>query len=256
MISHKDTPADIEIKTCIDNRQNFAVVAGAGSGKTGSLIKALSHVRNRHGKSLRAASQKVVCITYTNAAVDIIKQRMNLDELFVVSTIHSFLWSLIENYQSDIRSIVKEKLIPRRIKKKQADDNGGQSKKARKAHQQVEALKKHLNNIDSVDKFIYDDRGRRDYSAGYLNHEDIIDLVSIMILERPHLQRIIGQKFPYIFVDEAQDIFDNVMKALNQVASINGLPLIGYFGDPMQQIYENRVGQFYGPEGYQKIQKI
>jgi DNA helicase-2/ATP-dependent DNA helicase PcrA len=113
-----------------------------------------------------------------------------------------------------------------------------------------------LNNIHLVDKFSYDDSGRRDYSTGSLNHDDVIDLASMMILRLPNLQKIIGQKFPYIFIDEAQDTFGNVMEALNQLASDEGLPIIGYFGDPMQQIYEKRAGEFNGPIGYKLIKKV
>jgi len=256
MSIHKDTPADLEIKDCIDNSRNFAVVAGAGSGKTGSLIKALSYVRNKYGKSLRAANQQVACITYTNVAVENIKRRTDLDELFAVSTIHGFLWSLVENYQSDIRNTLRDELIPKRIEKKKEDDNGGKSKAAQNAREQVARLQRDLENIHLVDKFIYDDSGRRDYSAGSLSHDDVIDLASIMILRWPNLQKVIGQRFPYIFIDEAQDTFANVMEALNQLASYEGLPVIGYFGDPMQQIYENRAGKFEGPTGYRTIKKF
>lgn len=45
------------------------------------------------------------------------------------------------------------------------------------------------------------------------------------------------------------------MNALNQIAAEKGLPMIGYFGDPMQQIYEKRAGQFNGPTGYKLIKK-
>ena len=256
MSIHADTPADLEIKACIDSCQNFAVIAGAGSGKTGSLIKALSHVRKEHGKSLRAAGQQVACITYTNVAVENIKRRTNLDELFAVSTIHGFLWSLVENFQSDIRNTLRDELIPKRIEKKQGDDNGGNSKAAQKAREQVARLNADLTNIHLVDKFSYDNSGRRDYSTGNFNHDDIIDLVSMMILRLPNLQKIIGQKFPYIFIDEAQDTFGNVMEALNQLALGEGLPIIGYFGDPMQQIYENQEGDFSGPAGYKLIKKV
>lgn len=251
---HKDTPADLEIKECIDKQENFAVVAGAGSGKTGSLIKALEYIRCKYGKSLRAANQLIACITYTNVAVENIKRRTNLDELFAVSTIHGFLWSLVENYQSDICNTLKDELIPNRILKKQ-EDTKGNSQKAKQAREQVARLEHDLNHIHLVSKFNYDDSGRRDYSTGSLNHDDIVDLVSMMILRLPNLQRIIGQKFPYIFIDEAQDTFGNIMEALNQIASEEGLPVIGYFGDPMQQIYEKRAGQFNGPTGYKLIKK-
>jgi DNA helicase-2/ATP-dependent DNA helicase PcrA len=255
MINHEDTAADLEIKACIDNCHDFAVIAGAGSGKTGSLIKALSHVRNKHGKSLRAANQQVVCITYTNAAVEVIKRRTDLDELFAVSTIHGFLWNLVKNYQSDIRRTLKNELLPKRIENKREADNGGKSKAAQKAREQVEKLQNDLENIDHVDEFGYDESGRRDYSTGSFDHDDVIDLVSMMISRLQNLQKIIGQKFPYIFIDEAQDTFGNVMEALNLVATGDGLPVIGYFGDPMQQIYENRESAFNVPENFKLIKK-
>lgn len=252
---YEDTPADAQIKSCIDKGQNFTVVAGAGSGKTGSLIKALVYVRQQQGKLLRTKGQRIACITYTNAAVDVIKQRTNLDELFFIATIHSFLWDLVASYQSDIRSTLKDELIPQRIAKKKEDDNGGQNKIAIKAREQVLKLSQDLENLTNVKQFIYNDGSRRDYSAGYLNHDDIIDLVSIMILKLPMLRRIIGQKFPYIFIDEAQDTFYNVIEALNLVAQAEGFPIVGYFGDPMQQIYDNRAGEFKGPEGVVVITK-
>lgn len=256
MDSYADTPADEQIKLCIDARKNFSVVAGAGSGKTGSLIKALVYVRQKYGKSLRVKGQQIACITYTNAAVNVIKQRTNLDELFYISTIHSFLWNLVKGYQQDIRTTLENELIPLRIEKKQEDNDGGQSKKAVQAREQIERLSQDIANLSKVKIFIYDDSGRRDYSNGYLGHDDIIDLVSIMIRNSPILQRIIGQIFPYIFIDEAQDTFENVMESLNNVAQNEGLPIIGYFGDPMQQIYnDNRAGEFKGPEGSEFITK-
>lgn len=256
MSIHPDTLADLKIKACINRLKNFAVIAGAGSGKTGSLIKALAHVRNKQGKKLRAAGQKVVCITYTNVAVENIKRRTNLDELFSISTIHGFLWGVVEKYQSDIRNTLRDELIPKRIEKKRGDDNGGNSRAAQKARNQVARLKADLINIHLVSEFRYDNSSRRNYSSGNLDHDDIIDLASIMILRLPNLQKIIGQKFPYIFIDEAQDTFSSVMEALNRLASCDGLPVIGYFGDPMQQIYENHEGEFEGPSGCKVIKKV
>jgi DNA helicase II / ATP-dependent DNA helicase PcrA len=255
MVFNDDTQADLEIRSCIDNYQNFTVVAGAGSGKTGSLVKALMYIRHLHGKDLRSTGKKVACITYTNAAVEIIKRRTNLDELFSISTIHRFLWDSIKNYQSDIRVVINE-LILQRIEKKKESDNGGQSKNAIKARNQVERLTQELSNLPNVESFTYDDSGRRNYLTGHLDHDDIVDLTSLMILRLPMLRKIIGQKFPYIFIDEAQDTFSSVIDAFNLIAQDDGLPTLGYFGDPMQQIYEdNRAGEFKGPVNTVLIKK-
>jgi len=251
----EDTLADIEIKKCIDKRKSFSVIAGAGSGKTTSLLKALAHVRDTHGSTLLANAQRILCITYTNAAVDVIVRQLKQDPLFVVSTIHHFIWSQVQTFQHEIRSQLKNKLIPERIAKKLKDDNGGNSKAARKARNQAERYRGDLAILDNVEKFVYDERGSRNYSLGRLDHDDIVDLGALIICNLPTFRAIVAQKFPYIFVDEAQDTFSNIIDALNKVSGVSKLPIVGYFGDPMQQIYEKRAGNFSGPTKSEVIKK-
>lgn len=250
-----DTYSDKRIKACIRNGWSFSVVAGAGSGKTTSLVKALDYVRTINGANLKRNNQKVACITFTNRAVDVIVGRLNADELFHVSTLHGFLWKLIAGFNNEIRTVLKNTLIPNKIAKKTEDDNGGQSKKAREARNAVERLNGHLANIDTVLEFHYEDTATSNYTKGQLNHDDIIAVAALMISEYPLLRKVIGQKYPYIFIDEAQDTFPDVVEALNLVCADEGLPLIGYFGDPMQQIYDKRAGDFAAPTDSKKIKK-
>ena len=119
-----DTYSDKRIKVCLCKNRSFSVIAGAGSGKTTSLIKALDFVRSINGDSLRKMTQRVACITFTNRAVDIIKSRLNSDDLFLITTLHSFLWAEIKPFNSDIRSLLKSDLIPARIEKKKEDSSG------------------------------------------------------------------------------------------------------------------------------------
>src|SRR4051812_36335465 len=92
-----DDHVDREIAACLDlsNPRSFFLFAGAGSGKTRSLVNALKHLRTHFGKRLRFGGQRIAVITYTNAACDEIVQRMDFDPLVQVSTIHSFAWQLI-----------------------------------------------------------------------------------------------------------------------------------------------------------------
>lgn len=69
---------------------------------------------------------------------------------------------------------------------------------------------------------------------------------------RKNLEQV---RFPYIFVDEAQDTFEGIVAGLNLVCKGTGLPLIGYFGDPWQQIYDRSAGNFEPPEGGEVITK-
>lgn len=245
---------DAQIQAFIDSMSSFSVVAGAGSGKTGSLIKALNYISTSHGSSMMAAGQKAACITYTNAAVNVIKKRTNLNELFLVSTIHGFMWHQISGYQDDIRQAIKNHIIPQRIQKKE-EKTKGNSKEAAKARAQVDRLKHALTVIEATQSFNYNESGHSDFTKGHLGHDDIIDIASNLIINSKSLRRIIGQRFPYIFIDEAQDTFPHVIDAFNSISKNTGLPITGYFGDPIQQIYEKRAGNFQGPPDSFTIEK-
>jgi DNA helicase-2/ATP-dependent DNA helicase PcrA len=244
-----ETKADKEIRNCLEAKQSFTLVAGAGSGKTTSLITALRHLREIDGSRLRRDDKKICCITYTNRAVEVISNRIDWDDLFLVSTIHTFLWREVKKFTPNIRETLREHVIPAHIEKKQKDDNGGKSKRAVAAREKIELLQADLKSLDTVDEFEYNDTNFSDYAQGQLNHDDVIDVAAYLISENEILRRIIGQKYPYIFVDEAQDAFGNVVDALNKLCEDGGLPIVGYFGDPMQQIYDKRAGDFSGPPG-------
>ncbi len=73
------------------------------------MINALSFLDKEMGESLSANAQQIAVITYTNAACDEISRRLQYKPIFAVSTIHSFLWELIKNYQTDIKEwIIKD----------------------------------------------------------------------------------------------------------------------------------------------------
>lgn len=79
---------------CIDERQNFRLEAGAGAGKTYSLVQALQRIIDEEGPQLMRRHQKVACITYTNVATDEITKRTDGHPAIQASTIHSFCWEL------------------------------------------------------------------------------------------------------------------------------------------------------------------
>lgn len=254
-MSHKLTIADEKIRKCLLEDRSFAVIAGAGSGKTTSLVGALDFIRNEFGRKLRRDGQKVACITYTKRACEVINERLDFDALFEVATIHSFLWSQIGQYNNEIRTAIADALIPGKIEKYRERDNGGTSQRAREARQRILDLEEALNNLGDVPEFQYDDSQFSDFAKGQIGHDDVIELAAHLIKSKEVLRRLIGQRFPYIFVDEAQDTFPEVVDAFNAVCEVDGLPIVGYFGDPMQQIYEDGIGDFAGPKGFEPIEK-
>ncbi len=60
-IGSPDTPADIEVRACLDRKvpRSFVMVAGAGSGKTTSLIKALEHLARTEVRRYGARGSKL-----------------------------------------------------------------------------------------------------------------------------------------------------------------------------------------------------
>ena len=251
----RETKADTKIRNCLEAKQCFSMIAGAGSGKTTSLVSALQYLRETEGALLRRNDQKILCITYTNRAVKVISNHLDWDDLFLVRTLHKFLWSQIKKFTPNIREALRKHVIPLHIEKKQKDDNGRQSKKAVAAREKIASLQADLDSLDTVEGFDYNDTDFSNYSEGQLNHNDVIDVAAYLISENEILRRIIGQKYPYIFVDEAQDTFENVVEALGKLCETEGLPIVGYFGDPMQQIYDKRAGDFAGLSNFTTITK-
>jgi DNA helicase-2/ATP-dependent DNA helicase PcrA len=93
---------------CIKNHKSFILEAGAGAGKTYSLIHALKFLIKNHGIQLMRRNQKIACITYTNVAKDEIKARTDSRPVIVSETIHSFCWSLLKDFQPKLRSILPQ----------------------------------------------------------------------------------------------------------------------------------------------------
>lgn len=255
MVERIETAADQAVRECINDQRSFALVAGAGSGKTTSLVEALATIRETHGKKLRQNGQRIACITFTNRAVGVIKQRLGFDELYHVSTLHSFLWASIERFQRDILQALKEDRLPKLIDKAAADDDGKATKKATKAREKVARLEAELAGLDEVKHFSYADAAFSDYANGKLSHDDIIEIAGYLFRERKNFRHLTGVRYPFIFVDEAQDTFVPIVEGLNLMCAGPELPLVGYFGDPWQQIYEGRAGDFVPPEGGEEITK-
>jgi len=90
--------------------QSFILYAGAGAGKTHTLHQTLKKIKERILFNFIRENKKLAIITYTNAACDEIKERVNYDDNFFINTIHSFAWSLISPFTKEIKDILEQKL--------------------------------------------------------------------------------------------------------------------------------------------------
>ena len=99
------------INDCLNNFESFCFDAGAGAGKTYALQKSIEHILRTEGENLKQNNQKILCITYTNAAKDEILERIGRNSSVIVSTIHEFLWGFIAIQQELLTIEHKKKII-------------------------------------------------------------------------------------------------------------------------------------------------
>ena len=215
-----ETDADQQVRACLADKRSFALIAGAGSGKTSSLIDALSLVRETDGKILRRNGQRIGCITYTKRAVEVIQERLGFDELYFVSTLHSFLWGQMASFQDDIRRALIEDRVPALLAKaEEKAGKAGKSKEGLKQRDKADRLAEDLRKMPGVAKFTYEDSDFSNYLKGELGHTDVIEIASYLLRTNAIFRRITALRFPYIFVDEAQDTFKGIVEGLNLVCA-------------------------------------
>lgn len=202
---------DEKIIEILKSGKSFRVEAGAGSGKTYSLHKVVEWIDKNKARDFKRTNRKVACITYTNAAVDVIKNRISSNSFIVPSTIHTFAWDTIKRFKSALLVGVKQlNLLP--------------------------------PNVDGAEiKGVTYDLGIRYLEDGNLHlfHDDVIKLF-VWFLDKPKFCRLLRDQYPIILIDEYQDSFKCITDKLIEHFVEKGTgPQLGLFGDAWQTIYAN-----------------
>lgn len=92
-----------------NNDKHLRIFAGPGAGKTHLLVENIKLMVQNSSK-LKSQLRKILCITYTNNAVEQISNRLGTyNDKVVVSTIHSFINEyVIKPNQIQLRKIIYE----------------------------------------------------------------------------------------------------------------------------------------------------
>ena len=209
--------AQKRVDACLDDGRNFRLEAGAGAGKTYSLVEALKKLISERGRDLQRAGQKVACITYTEVAREEIAQEIEQHPAILVDTIHAFCWGFMSRFQKDLRALV----AALEDKQDKIAEAGGVT------HQIVEYQ---LGFFGIDEKRIT------------LHHDDVPRFMA-RLLGKPKFRALFAATFPVIFVDEYQDTDPHFMAALTEHFLATGTgPRIGFFGDHWQTIYRSDYG--------------
>lgn len=206
----------------IENGENFLLSGGAGSGKTYSLVQVIREVIARH------PSSKIACMTYTNASVHEIERRVDHPNLNV-STIHDFLWDNIKNFQRELKASLIEML--------NTEDSGIS-----------------LNGYEGeVPSNFFDKDREPDFAIQYkeylklqdgiISHDEVLKLSEKMFFKYPKIVSFVKSRYPFVFIDEYQDTNPLIVKILLEYfPKVTKKCVVGFFGDSMQAIYDDGVG--------------
>lgn len=206
-----------DILSNIKNGKNFLLSGGAGSGKTYSLVSVINEVIKQY------PTCTVACMTYTNTAADEISGRVNHKNL-KVSTTHDFLWDTIKLFQTELKETLLELI--------NNPDN---------------SIPKPETNNDEIyfNDFIEGVQYKEylDLRNGIISHDEVILLGKEMFKKYKKLCDILKDKYKFIFIDEYQDTNPLVVKVLlDELEKSEKKCTIGFFGDSMQSIYADGIG--------------
>ncbi|MFL1907219.1 UvrD-helicase domain-containing protein [Plesiomonas shigelloides] len=235
------TGVDKEIYNYLDlkNPKSFLLFAGAGSGKTRTLVNVLQAVRDNNIQEFVRKGQRVAVITYTNAACNEIQHRLAYDPIFSVSTIHSFVWELIQpfiqNIKEWLRLELQQDIDDLDVKLSRARDLQG--KTALQNAKRKKSKEKRLSQLDEVKKFTYSPTANR-VDFGSLTHSEVIKLATYFLMNSALFRSVLVNKFPILLIDESQDTDKLLLEAFIFTQSLNcEIFSLGLFGDLMQRIY-------------------
>ncbi len=237
-----DYAADATIRACLDlaEPRSFFLFAGAGSGKTRSLVGALEDLLQRDGERLRRNRQSVAVVTYTNAAAREIEKRLAFDPRIEVSTLHSFAGRLVAGFHDDIRTWLGTRLESKLAETKEALAKGKSGTKiAITRSRDIERMEARLIDLPSIQRFVYDPSPTaRNSTRDAFSHAEAIAMASDFIETRRGLRAQLVARHPIMLIDESQDTLSRLIDALLNLEVNPPSPFaLGLFGDTMQRIF-------------------
>lgn len=250
---------------------NKKIYAGPGAGKTYFLVNNIKDMFKKETKIYRSESKKILCITYTNSAVEEIKSRLEgYEKNIEICTIHSFIIKYIIYFcQEELKRIMKEDydievkgkarissqiegvgILHGRDKHEifeYINANSGieeelnYSKKIMgevkiDINKYIEENKKELISSDKIN--VLHKKVIKKYLwdvVRKLNHDEILYFGYRIIERNPTILYALRVQFPYIFVDEFQDT--NPLQTMILSKICEKISKITVIGDIAQSIY-------------------
>ena len=241
-----------QLEAVLSNDNEIMLVAGAGTGKTNTIVKKIIYLI----KEQRVIPYNILAVTFTNKAVKEIKERVNNSLCtnhsgVVVNTFHQLAKSILDkddNYQllgykslKILEDEGREKILDKIIKYNEMYNRVNEFNKTIKALLIDFNAKKNNRYIESSNKE-YEELFKELYHAyvlevfanGYIELDDLVNLVIVLLERYPEIRKEVSSAFDYIFVDEYQDVNKEQYKLIKLLKNKNKVLIVG---DEDQAIY-------------------
>jgi len=269
-----------QIKLCINSNENFVLQGGAGSGKTETLKQVLGFIADTYpNKSVACithtnlAADEVASRVEGNYTISTIHSFLNYLIKDFKLNIHEVIVQLFIMEPIE-RKLLDDYVDDKALKKAEHDNykktyekfakllfkvTGSSIKKVKGKkdyEKQQETYNAELNlSIEKINIFIRKNIAERDpnkitYNETQFNsfkdlsygHDGLLKVTSLLFDAYPLLSRILQDKFDYIFIDEFQDTHPDIIDIFLNKLDASNKTTIGLFGDSMQGIYEDGIG--------------
>lgn len=273
------TPVE-HAKSCIDNHISFVLHGGAGSGKTETLKDLLQYMSKMHPTAKVAcithtniAAEEIKerignsCPVSTIHAFlyDLIKRykkniKSVIHELFVLPLMvreplvqgmsetdykkaeHQRYKKTYGEYADRLYSLSKQTCD--KVAGKRDYDKAPETYNAnlnQKISDLNEIIIRTIHNFD-FSKIEYNKTKFNSFKDVSYGHDGLLDIVHLLFCRYPVLKKIISDKYDYIFIDEYQDTRASVVEDFIIITQEVPKFTICLFGDSMQSIYGDGIG--------------
>lgn len=285
----------IEIsKKYLKDKQNFVLQGGAGSGKTETLKELLQYLLyefpnkkviciTHTNLAVEEIKSRIGDIHYISTIhsflYNIIKNYKKnifevIDELFTLRLMkreefnrnvmeekeykkieHEKYKKVYEKYREKLYSMKKESIEKCTNKiiydKKPESYNEIINEKIKQLNEEIRENIKNRNYHD-ID---YNNTKFNSFSELTFGHDGLIEITVLLFKKYPVMEKIFKDKIDYIFIDEYQDTRREIIEIFLKFSDIKNSPVVCLFGDTMQSIYEEGIGnvQEYMDSGVLKL---
>lgn len=273
------TPLD-QIKECINSGNSFVLQGGAGSGKTETLKMVLEYIGKNYPEKIVAcithtnlAVDEIKSRVEGNYTISTIHSFLNFLIKDYKKNIHSVIYEIfkLENvtpsdpalheteaeqktadhnnykklhakYGALLFTLRKEKVEKPEGKRNYDKDPSAYNKAL---NEKIDDLNKEIKKLideKNYNTIEYNESRFDEFENLTFGHDSLIILSYHLFQKYEVLGRILQDKFDFIFVDEYQDTHPKIIEILLKLLPARKKSTIGLFGDSMQSIYDDGIG--------------